>query len=221
MPSRWVGGLDEAGRGSWIGPMVVGAFRLPRDRLGRLVELGVRDSKLLTPTRRTFLATELARVGEIRTRSVPPKVIDRWVGHHGLNELEIQEFRRLIEGWEDTDIIADACDVDADRFAARLRAGAGPEVSISAHHRADRTFPVVGAASIVAKVRRDRSVARIVTRLGAGPASGYPSDPKTETVVRASLRPGQPWPPWLRGSWKTTARVLGPRAPRTLDDFFR
>ncbi|EQD26157.1 Ribonuclease HII/HIII, partial [mine drainage metagenome] len=61
-----VGGLDEAGRGSWIGPMVLGAFRLPREGLGRLVELGIRDSKLLTPGRRTLLASELARTGEIR-----------------------------------------------------------------------------------------------------------------------------------------------------------
>ncbi|EQD51345.1 ribonuclease HII, partial [mine drainage metagenome] len=196
-------------------------FRLPREGLGRLVELGIRDSKLLTPGRRTLLASELARTGEIRTRSVPPKVIDRWVRHHGLNELEIQEFLRLIHGWDDTEIIADACDVDPERFAARLRAGAGPTQSISAHHRADRTFPVVGAASIVAKVRRDRSVARILAQLGAGPASGYPSDPKTEAVVRACHRPGKPWPPWLRGSWKTTARVLGPRAGGTLDDFCR
>ncbi|MHB1435385.1 MAG: ribonuclease HII [Thermoplasmata archaeon] len=221
MPSRWIGGLDEAGRGSWIGPMVLGAFRLPREELGRLVELGVRDSKLLTPGRRTRLAADLARCGEIRTRSVPPKVIDRWVRHHGLNELEIREFLRLIRGWDDTEIIADACDVDAERFAARLRAGAGPGVAISALHRADRIFPVVGAASIVAKVRRDRSVARILAGLGTGPASGYPSDPKTEAVVRAGLRPGEPWPPWLRASWKTTERVLGPRARTTLDDFFR
>ncbi len=219
MPSRWIGGLDEAGRGSWMGPMVLGAFRLPRKDLGRLTELGVRDSKLLTPARRSHLASELARCGEIRTRSVPPRVIDRWVRRHGLNDLEIREFLHLIRGWDDTEIIADACDVDAERFAARLRAGAPDGMPISAHHRADRTFPVVGAASIVAKVRRDRSVARILAGLGAGPASGYPSDPKTEAVVRACLRPGAPWPPWLRASWTTTARVLGARGRTTLDDF--
>jgi len=201
--------------------MILGAFRIPRSDLGRLVDLGVRDSKLLPPARRSELEAELARCGEIRTRSVPPPVIDRWVRRHGLNELEIRGFLHLIRGWDDTEIIADACDVDAERFAARLRAGAPAGALVSAHHRADRTFPIVGAASIVAKVRRDRSVARILDRLGAGPASGYPSDPKTEAVVRACLRPGEPWPVWLRASWKTTARVLGPRGRTTLDDFSR
>jgi ribonuclease HII len=201
--------------------MVLGAFRLPRSHLGRLVDLGVRDSKLLSAARRAELAGELARCGEVRTRSVPPPVIDRWVRRHGLNDLEIRGFQQLIRGWDDTEIIADACDVDAERFAERLRAGAPAGTWVSAHHRADRNFPIVGAASIVAKVRRDRSVARILAELGAGPASGYPSDPRTEAVVRACLRPGEPWPVWLRASWKTTARVLGAHGRTTLDDFSR
>jgi len=168
---------------------------------------------MLSPLRRAEIARRLAAVGEIRLRSIPPRVIDRWVARHGLNEMEIHGFATLIRGWEETAIVADACDVDPERFAERLRVASSFAGEITARHHADRTDLVVGAASIVAKVCRDRA------DLGSTPLSGYPSDPRTEALVRSQIRPGGPWPPWIRRSWKTTERVLGPRGRTTLDHY--
>ena len=88
-----------------------------------------------------------------------------------------------------------------------------------ARHHADRDITVVGAASIVAKVRRDRALARLRERLGDALGSGYPSDTKTIEFVRAVLADGRPVPSWMRASWSTMQRVKPLRPARTLDGF--
>ena len=115
--------------------------------------------------------------------------------------------------------MVDACDPDAPRFGRRLGELVGSDVTIIARHRADEDYPVVGAASIVAKVRRDRAVAVLRRRLGEGIGSGYPSDPRTQAFVEATVRSGAPTPDWLRLSWAPVQRVMRARSARTLDEF--
>jgi ribonuclease HII len=97
--------------------------------------------------------------------------------------------------------------------------GAGPGVRVVARHHADRDDPMVGAASIVAKVRRDRALERLRSSLGDGIGSGYPSDTKTIEFVRAHLCLARATPPWLRTSWATMTRVMPASPAGTLDRF--
>ncbi len=213
-------GLDEAGRGSLLGPLVVGGFRCPADRIGELSDWGVRDSKLLSPSRREEVYRRLRREGLCLSAVVSPRTVDRFVLRHGLNELEARTFAHLIRRAEDPgEVFVDACDVDAGRFGERVRCLAGRAPPVDARHKADRDNPVVGAASIVAKVVRDAAIRRLETDLGEAIGSGYPSDPITVEFVRSFLGRGGPMPAWLRASWATTRRLIQRRTQPPLEAF--
>jgi len=213
--------VDEAGRGSFLGPLVVGAFAVDLRRIADLREAGARDSKELSPSAREAAYARLRAVGEMRSVALPPVAVDRAVRHRQLNELEATAFGHLIRGLRAEEARVDACDPSERRFAARVAQHAALPVKVIARHHADRDDPVVGAASIVAKVRRDRAIARLAGELGQAVGSGYPSDTETVEFVRGWLSTHSEHPPWLRASWATMRRVkLGPPAV-TLDRYVR
>jgi ribonuclease HII len=212
-------GVDEAGRGSFLGPLVVGGFAIDASRVDELRTAGARDSKELSPEERETCYARLRGLGEMRSIALLPPVVDRAVRFGRLNELEATAFGLLIRGLRADEARVDACDTNERRFAGRVARHAGSPVRVLARHHADRDDPVVGAASIVAKVRRDRAIARLETTLGQGIGSGYPSDSVTVEFVRDWLVGHPEHPPWLRASWATMRRVkLGPPAT-TLDRF--
>ena len=212
-------GIDEAGRGSLIGPLVVGGFLVARHELGTLRDLGARDSKALSPSRREEVYGRLGSKGRRLTVVIPPTTIDTHVRRHGLNGLEARAFARLVRRTRPQEVFVDACDVDPDRFGSLVARLSGNVAPVRSSHHADRDFPVVGAASIVAKVRRDRAIERLRDHLGAEIGSGYPSDGRTLDFVRSVLAAGPAPRPWLRHSWATAER-LKPRIPaRVLESF--
>jgi ribonuclease HII len=213
-------GLDEAGRGSVLGPLVIGGFLLPEAELPRLVELGVRDSKLLSPARREELFLELAKLGRCEHVVLTPATIDGYVRRGRLNELEARAFGQIVRRTSPARVYVDACDTDALRFGGRVAHWGHVEPDrIVSRHKADRDLPLVGAASIVAKVQRDRAVVRLARSLGAEIGSGYPSDRVTREYVREALLRPDELKPWLRHSWATT-EILKPKLPpRTLESF--
>ncbi|MGI0054765.1 MAG: ribonuclease HII [Thermoplasmata archaeon] len=220
--ARRILGLDEAGRGSILGPLVVGGFVVESTRVRELRTLGVRDSKLLSPERRRSLYAALASLGEARSIHLWPDRIDPAVASHGLNSLEADAFAEIVRAVAPHETRADACDVDATRFGRRVRAGSGHPAPVRARHHMDRDDPVVGAASIVAKVERDREVGSLAERLTAELGSGYPSDPRTMEFVRGWIRDrGREEAPWLRRSWAPTRRLMQERSTRRLEEFER
>lgn len=210
-------GIDEAGRGSVLGPLVVGGFLVDRDRLEELPALGVKDSKLLSPERREVLFDALQHVGERLAIEIPPSEIDSAVARHGLNLLEARAFARLTRMTDAAEVYVDACDPRADRFGRRVKAMAQTRAPVFAQHHADLDIPVVAAASIVAKVCRDRAIEQLRVHLEMECGSGYPSDETTEQFVTTHLSLRTSRVAWLRYSWSTIER-LKPQAPlRTLD----
>jgi ribonuclease HII len=211
-PPATVLGVDEAGRGSVLGPLVVGGFVLPAPRLPELVAIGVRDSKLLTAARRSELFAALAELGRRLSVTLPPAAVDAAVARGELNLLEARAFAHLVHRARASVAYVDACDPVAVRFGRTVAALAGGAARVRAFHHADRDFPIVGAASIVAKVLRDRAIARLGRTVGRELGSGYPSDPRTVACVRAVLGGPAPHVAWIRHSWRTAAR-LKPRPP--------
>lgn len=202
-----------------MGPLVVGGFCVTADRLDALVATGARDSKALTPRARERVFAALESVGT-RTRVVlSPRTVDRAVGRGQLNDLEATAFARLIREVRPDVAYVDACDPNRHRFGRRVAFLAGGMSRVVALHHADRDFPVVGAASIVAKVHRDRALARLRRALGEELGSGYPSDLKTVEFIRGTLADGARVPVWVRGSWATMQRVMPRRPARTLESF--
>jgi len=212
-------GIDEAGRGSVLGPLVVGGFVTTPAIAATLPAWGVRDSKLLSPAQRTVAYDHLARLGTRLSIALPPSLVDRHVRHQGLNTLEASAFAGLIDRCAAATAYVDACDPNAARFGATVQRLAGRSVTVDARHRADRDVPVVAAASIVAKVRRDRAIGRLARRLGLPIGSGYPSDPTTVAAVEATLASAPGVPGWIRASWRTTQRLSPRPSARTLESF--
>jgi len=166
---------------------------------------------------RVFAALE--SVGTRVHIALAPRTVDRAVSRGRLNDLEAETFARLIRDVAPAVAYVDACDPNAQRFGQKVFRLAGGLSRVVSRHHADRDLPVVGAASIVAKVLRDAALTRLREQLGPELGSGYPSDPKTVEFVRRRLADGGPVPAWLRRSWATMQRVKPRRPARTLDGF--
>ncbi len=197
-------GVDEAGRGSVIGPLVVCSFASISQN--ELIELGVKDSKDLSKKRRNELYEILVQM--------PHKVIicspERIDNSDNLNELEVELFAEAISVMPKGDIMLDACDVDAVRFARKVSQMSN--LNCNAEHKADENHPEVSAASIIAKVTRDNCVEELSQRLDMDLGSGYPSDPKTKHAVKI-LSAGKYPHECLRWSWKTVSDARGSASP--------
>ncbi|MDA4137467.1 MAG: ribonuclease HII [Thaumarchaeota archaeon] len=211
-PKATVGGIDEAGRGSIIGPLVVAGVCASAEALKEFEEMGVRDSKMLSPEARSSLYCEIVRLSKV-VHFAPIEIdeIDHYVffgtRRRKLNFLEALHMAKVIPMLEAEEVFVDAPDTNPRMFTEELSGMLDPCPRIVAQHKADRNFVVVSAASIVAKVERDRAV-ELLRGVHGDFGSGYPSDPQTisflkEWVLREGLRPA-----FSRKSWKTWDRIL-------------
>ncbi|MFD1513588.1 ribonuclease HII [Halomarina rubra] len=206
-------GVDEAGKGPVLGPMVAACVVGPADALPE----GVDDSKRVAPERRRELAATLREdpAFDVGVARITPRRID---GEEDMNTLTVVAHAdAIVVARASGSGLLDACDVDAARFARRVAARLDDDVDVGAEHGADESVPLVGAASIVAKVERDAAVAAVDTDRDVG--SGYPSDPTTRSFLRAYVRENGELPPCARASWKTSRDVLAAAEQSRLDGF--
>jgi len=208
MPRRILG-VDEAGRGPVLGPMVICGALIHEEDVEVLLEFGVRDSKLLTPHRREELYDELVRaLRSYRLVEVWPREIDEAVGSGGLNRLEARIAADLIRELRPDVAILDAPGRYPRSYAFEVkRRLEGIEVEIVSENKADVNYPVVSAASILAKVHRDRIIERLKEEYGDF-GSGYAGDERTIRFLREWVREKGSLPQIARRSWLTSARVM-------------
>lgn len=212
-------GADEAGRGPVIGPMVVAAVKVDSEDFLR--EIGVRDSKKCAPQRREKLAKLIKENCDYQLAVIAPEEIDWMREEMTLNEIEVEVFAGVLNrlGTAGCEIYLDAADVNEERFGEEIgkRLDRRP-ARIIAKHGGDDMFPVVSAASIIAKVARDAEIERIKEELGEI-GSGYPADPITKDFLQRWVKEHGDLPPHTRRSWKTAKKALESAKIRTLDEF--
>ena len=201
-----VAGVDEAGRGCVIGPLVIAGFLIKEDNLSILAQLGVKDSKLLSPKKREALFKEITRVAEKQyIVKLTPREIDRVVESkrklHKLNRLEAQTMAHIINTLKPDEAYVDAADVFENRFKHHIQEGLTVKAKITSRHKADKIYPVVSAASIIAKVERDNEIAALKAVYGDF-GSGYLTDQKTMRFLKQWLRTNDEYPDCVRKSWK-------------------
>lgn len=208
-------GVDDAGRGSMIGPLVIAGVSMRRERIKLLRDIGVRDSKTLTPARRSELYDQITSEADGWCVSrIGPSTVDRSVSKHRLNALEAMYMAKAIARLGPGIAYVDSCDVNARRFGEAVSSmaggGGGRRCTVRSSHKADSKFEVVAAASIIAKVTRDREIAKIARRHGGRGAvgSGYPSDRRTVGFVEKWIAGGEGAPPFARSSWKPVRMML-------------
>lgn len=213
-------GVDEAGRGPVIGPLVVGCVCIPEGDIQMLVDAGVKDSKDLSKKKRETIRTWFfencqTRGWKYSVITCQPARIDSAVANKGLNILETQLFAEAINKLSLTGenngivITNDACDVDEQRFTRRISALVDqwpwPNSNMVSFHKADENYPIVGMASILAKQHRDYCISEIENKVGFPIGSGYPSDKKTVDAVHRMI--GEKPHEDLRWSWSTVRRI--------------
>jgi ribonuclease HII len=207
-----VGGIDEAGRGSILGPMVVAGVCAEPHALDAFRDLGVTDSKALSPEQRMALYPEIVqRSVAVHWVAILPPQIDEYVSfgrkYRRLNYLEAMYMATVIGKLGARSVFVDAPDTNPQRFSVELSEMLDPCPRIVAEHKADANYVVVGAASIIAKVERDRALEELRQAHGDF-GSGYPSDRHTIDYLKEYLRREGSRPPFARRSWKTWERIL-------------
>ena len=198
-------GVDDAGRGSMIGPMVIAGISIEKKNIPKLRKLGVRDSKKLSPKKRELLYKQIVKlVDDYHVIRIPPRTIDKYVFEHNLNHLEAKKMAEVISNLNPDLSYVDSCDVNAARFGREI-SDLSKKSKVKSYHYADSRFVVVSAASIIAKVSRDRSIMRLnkTTNLG----SGYPSDKKSVNYVKKVVSSKKSLPTSIRKSWKPVQKL--------------
>lgn len=204
-------GVDEAGRGCVIGPMAIAGVLVDEEGLIKLIELGVRDSKALSPETREQLASHIRTIAlAYRVVLVQPEEIDKAVARRALNKLEARVMANIICELCPDVVYVDASDVIEERFASLICACLPKDldVHVIAEHEADAKYPVVSAASILAKVERDKAISELKQEIDVDFGSGYPTDPKTIAFLEEWCRRHKCLPSFVRKSWRTAKKVM-------------
>jgi ribonuclease HII len=217
-----VAGVDEAGRGCVIGPLVVAGVAVQAENIQALVELGVKDSKLLTAKKRESLFGEIIKLTHAyHIEKLQPYEVDKVVNcgatNHRLNRLEAQTMAKVIDFLNPDQVYVDAADVVEGKFRNHILERLNCNPTLISKHKADLLYPVVSAASIIAKVTRDGDVAGLRAEFGDF-GSGYMHDPKTLAFLKSWIASNDEYPVCVRKSWKPAKRVLGEKgtAQKTL-----
>jgi len=205
-------GLDEAGRGPVLGPMVIVGVVVPEKMEKVIGRMGVKDSKRLTAKRRTELSRKLKKMFDYKIVEISAKEIDdlRASGTN-LNQIEKLAMIEIIKELKADRIIIDSLDIKEGRLQDEIQELVGDSSEVIAEHKADDNYLVVGAASIIAKARRDEIIENINKKYlrtsgkKEGIGSGYPSDPKTKEFLKQYSY--NEMPEFVRRSWGTVQRI--------------
>ncbi len=204
-----ISGVDEAGKGPVLGPMCVAGILLDGTKQDELLQIGVKDSKRLTPKKREALAREIIEIAEkYYILEVNPSQIDELRKIMTMNEIMVASFTKVLEELRPDHAFVDAADVIANRFGENIRKKYSREITITSEHKADVKYPVVSAASILAKVHRDMLIKQIETELGIEIGSGYPADQKTIRFLEQWVKDHNSLPSFARSSWETSKNIL-------------
>jgi len=205
---KLIGGIDEAGRGSIIGPLLIAGISIMKSEIPKLQSIGVKDSKLLTQKARDKLYQFIIDIADsICVYRIECDEIDKNVFLKNLNKMEAEVMAIVVNNIQAETIYVDSCDVNPLRFKENIERRIASSPKLYCLHRADVVNGVVAAASIIAKVERDRAlqeIRNVYPEIG----SGYPSDSNTMNFIKMWIaRYGQA-PQFARKSWKPLKNML-------------
>lgn len=221
-------GIDEAGRGPVLGPMVYGLAYFPVSLCQQLKQLQFADSKTLTEAKREEIFEEIGEkdyknIGWFATILSPVTISNSMFkrSKYNLNALSHDTAISLINRAIDCGVRVTQVFVDtvgpADKYEAKLKA-IFPSLKIKVANKADSLYPIVSAASIVAKVIRDRTlkqwkfIEKNIDFSNVEYGSGYPSDPTTKSFLSKNIDPVFGFPTLARFSWSTVKNLLDEKA---------
>lgn len=209
-------GIDEAGRGPVIGPLIVAGVMIEDGKEKMLGE--VKDSKMLFHRKRKILAKNIKEVSKYKLILVHPKEIDAALlsTDLNLNWLEAHKQAIIINELKPNVAIIDAPSINTSKYKEYLlNLLENKKIKLIVEHKADVNYPVCAAASIIAKVKREQEIQKLKKKYGNfGP--GYPSNKKTQEFVKKNWRK---YPGLFRKTWSTFKRYSEPKKQKKLTDY--
>ena len=214
-------GIDEAGRGPFVGPLVMAGVLVTEDKIETLKSMGIKDSKLIPPARREELFDEIIElVDSYDIIEISASEIDEYQERGiNLNQMEARVAAKIINKLKPSKEYVDSPEPanGGAKFGIMINEFLNVQPEMIAEHGADHKYVVAGAASILAKVSRDREVARIVEEIGADIGSGYPHDPRCKAYLAENFR--GPIHKYLRKCWSTYKRLNEAQGQMNLSEF--
>lgn len=217
-------GIDEAGRGAVIGPMVIAGVVIDKNDERKLKALGVRDSKTLSPKKREYLAKHIENMARsVIVMRVPACKIDSYRTQKiNLDMIEAMKMADIIDMCKADKVYVDSLEANSKKFEQLIvkhLTNKKPEMIVENY--SDETYPVVSAASIIAKVERDKAIEEIKRKEGFDFGVGYSHDSRTIEFVEKLIRERKELPPYVRKTWVTTQQLLEKNWQRRVKDFFK
>ena len=214
-------GIDEAGRGPVIGPLVICGLAIKEENEKELIRIKVKDSKLLTKSIRENLFDKIMDISsKYKIIIIQPNEIDRAVHYHdglNLNKLEARKSAEILNELSPTKAIIDAPSNNIKNYKRYLmRFVKNKDIEIILEHKADVNYPVVSAASILAKVTRDSEIEKLKKQIGIDFGSGYMTDPKTVEFLKNNF---ESYPELFRKSWFPYKDLMNQKFQKSLSDF--
>lgn len=214
-------GIDEAGRGPVLGPMVMCGYLINDSNIDKLRAIGVKDSKLLTEKRREEIFEKVKGMAENFTISkIDASEIDSLRTKTNLNKIEIDEMKKMIELLKPDKVIIDAPEVNLEKFKIKIEHNLKHKAEIVCENFADKNHLEVGAASIIAKVTRDEEIKKLHKKYGFF-GSGYTSDDRTIKFLKDWIKVNKEYPPIVRRSWVTASEIKKEKEQKTLMNYGR
>lgn len=210
-------GIDEAGKGPVLGSMFIGCSIINlagglkdlNDFQDKLTDIGVTDSKKLTPKKRNEIYHKLKELMDIKYAQLTPALIDsNYINGGKISDLEISAIVELLEVEKPDLVIIDALTSRPDTFGENLQKKLSFECKIISENKADLKYSVVGAASIIAKELREQELEQIRINIKLDCGSGYPADPKTKNFLKEHFD-SKEFDFIFRKSWATYVTISG------------
>lgn len=211
--------IDEAGRGPVLGPMVMCGVSVSDKKIPDLIEMGVKDSKLLSPSVREELAPKIKKlVSDYKTIMVSSEEIDTLIAKGvNLNDIEMLKTAEIINSLKGDKAIIDCPSTNIEAYKGELLAKLNnKKIELIVEHKADFNYPEVGAASVLAKVLRDSEVEKLKEKYDADFGSGYMSDPLTKSFIEKNF---DKYPELFRHSWSSWKDLKIGKTQKKLGDF--
>jgi ribonuclease HII len=179
---------------------------------------------MLSPGKRNTLAKKIEKVAkDIIVLKVSPCKIDDYKRQGvNLNKLEAMKMSTVLDFLDPVKAYIDGPEKNLNKFRNFLEKLTKGKIDLVVENFADQTYPIVSAASIIAKVERDREIERLRRKFGFK-GSGYPSDERTIEWMREYVSKHKKFPEreLIRFSWETTKEILGEHKQRKLFGFFK
>jgi len=220
----FIAGIDEAGRGAVIGPLVIAGVCADEKTVNSLKKIGVKDSKLLTPKKREVLAEKIDEMVKdvIVIKVGPCKIDSHRKGGVNLNQIEAMKMADITNFLKPDKIYIDCPEKNLEKFNGFVKkmVRCEPEPEIIMENKADLRYPVVAAASIIAKVERDKEIDELKKKHG-NIGSGYPSDEVTVNWLKNHMEDNKKFPDIVRRTWMTAELMEKEKLQTKLGSFFK